>query len=128
MAKAYQNTTIGSRQFDLRLIETIAIISHAIAVHLYLRYEGGLRKPDPEEIHRQIRLPKLPPPLKPAPVQPKLVELFHPSYTYWENYPHGLADIVGYWVEYRLFGGVVLFDRGENGLAVGLPNLQVSSE
>lgn len=29
-------------------------------------------------------------------------------------YPNGLADVVGYWAEYRIFGGIVLFDRGAN--------------
>lgn len=29
------------------------------------------------------------------------------------KYPNGVADIVGYWAETRVFGGVVLFDRRE---------------
>ncbi|EFW17633.1 conserved hypothetical protein [Coccidioides posadasii str. Silveira] len=51
-----------------------------------------------------------PPPRKALPA-----ELYHSSYGFWQQYPNGIADIVGYWVEYRLFGGVVLFDRGETG-------------
>lgn len=31
-----------------------------------------------------------------------------------EQYPNGVADTVGYWAEARIFGGVVVFDRGEN--------------
>lgn len=27
-------------------------------------------------------------------------------------YPHGFADVVGYWAETHIFGGVVVFDRG----------------
>lgn len=30
-----------------------------------------------------------------------------------ERFHNGLADVVGYWAELRIFGGVVLFDRGE---------------
>lgn len=30
------------------------------------------------------------------------------------RYPNGLADVVGYWAETQIFGGVVLFDRGES--------------
>ena len=29
------------------------------------------------------------------------------------QYPDGLADVVGYWAEDRIFGGVVLFDRSQ---------------
>lgn len=102
------------------MLEILAVICHDIAVHLSTQYEGGLRKPDPEAIHRQILLPELPPGIKLAPVKPKATELFHPSYQNWEQYPHGLAEIVGYWAEYRLFGGVMLFDRGESGSEVRL--------
>lgn len=100
------------------MIEVLAVLCHEIAVHLYKQYEGGLRKPDPEEIHQQIPVPELPPRIKLASIKPKPAELFHSSYQNWKQYPHGLADLVGYWAEYRLFGGVVLFDRGESGSAV----------
>lgn len=32
-------------------------------------------------------------------------------YRDFEQYPNGVADIVGYWAEAQIFGGVVLFDR-----------------
>jgi hypothetical protein len=38
------------------------------------------------------------------------------SYGYYvetEQYPDGVADVVGYWAEGRIFGGIVVFDRGE---------------
>lgn len=31
-----------------------------------------------------------------------------------DRYPNGLADVVGYWAEHHIFGGVVLFDRGKS--------------
>ncbi|KAM0541869.1 hypothetical protein ACHAPJ_013059 [Fusarium lateritium] len=37
----------------------------------------------------------------------------HRSYIYHEQYPSGIADVVGYWAEGMIFGGVVVFDRGE---------------
>jgi len=49
------------------------------------------------------------------PIPPKPTELFHPAYQDREQYPEGVADVVGYWAEYCLFGGVFLFDRGESG-------------
>lgn len=38
---------------------------------------------------------------------------FHTSYYYFDQYPQGLADVVGYWAEGQIFGGVVVFDRRE---------------
>lgn len=38
----------------------------------------------------------------------------HGRYSESERYPKGVADVVGYWVEGQIFGGVVLFDRGES--------------
>ena len=38
---------------------------------------------------------------------------YHRAYRAHEQYPRGVADMVGYWAEAKIFGGVVLFDRGE---------------
>lgn len=35
-----------------------------------------------------------------------------------EQYPDGNADIAAYWVEDQIFGGIVLFGRGESGTEV----------
>ena len=43
---------------------------------------------------------------------------FHDHYMRLEDYPFGLLDVVGYWAETQLFGGVVLFDRGDSGFEV----------
>ena len=42
----------------------------------------------------------------------------HEDYHDLQQYPKGVGDVVGYWAEYHLFGGVVLFDRGESGTDV----------
>ncbi|KAF5671327.1 hypothetical protein FDENT_10967 [Fusarium denticulatum] len=39
----------------------------------------------------------------------------HGPYNAVDQYPNGSADSVGYWAEARIFGGVVVFDRGEDG-------------
>lgn len=42
----------------------------------------------------------------------RLPTLFiHKQYRDLEQYPKGAADMVGYWAEAQIFGGVVLFDR-----------------
>ncbi len=39
---------------------------------------------------------------------------FHNDYVYFNNYPRGLLDVVGYWAETQVFGGVLLFDRSDS--------------
>ncbi len=46
------------------------------------------------------------------------VDFYHTSYKEFERYPFGLLNVVGYWAEAQVFGGVLLFDRGESGLEV----------
>ena len=38
----------------------------------------------------------------------------HPEYVMADQYPDGDADVVGYWAENRIFGGVVLLDRSDS--------------
>lgn len=45
----------------------------------------------------------------------------HGSYCEFERYPKGVADMVGYWAESRIFGGVVVFDRGDDEKGVCIP-------
>lgn len=55
-------------------------------------------------------------PLQDLPQKPTY--LYHHDYIDYEQYPLGIADMVGYWAEYQIFGGVVLFDRGGSGKEV----------
>ena len=43
---------------------------------------------------------------------------FHDDYVHFKNYPRGLLDVVGYWAETQVFGGVLLFDRSDSGSQV----------
>ncbi len=116
VAQAYQNASEGSREFILRLLEAVAIICHDIAVNLYIKYEGGINKPAPPPASpRKLPFGIVLPPIPPAPS-----EFFHPYYQNWEQYPNGIPDMAGYWAEMRIFGGVVLFDRGESGTEVDI--------
>lgn len=121
MLQAYQNETPGSRGFQLRLIELIAVACHQIAVFLF--QQGGTKHEGEYDAWRakeselydagadkyQYR------PLEPP------VPLYHSAYTFHDLYPHGIADMVGYWAEAKIFGGVVLFDRGETDNEVRIP-------
>lgn len=43
---------------------------------------------------------------------------FHNDYIHLEDYPFSLLDVVGYWAETQLFGGILLFDRRDSGSEV----------
>ncbi|CAP67156.1 uncharacterized protein PODANS_1_21720 [Podospora anserina S mat+] len=47
-------------------------------------------------------------------IEPHPTLFYHVNYLDYDRYTHGLADVAGYWAEDRIFGGVVLFDRGES--------------
>lgn len=103
----YRVAARGSRQFILRLVEMAAAAVHQIAVKLY-QLETSF--------HKQDGSSSWTPPtghffwtLFPEGSQPTL--FYHSWYENRENYLNGLADMVAYWAEERIFGGVVLFDR-----------------
>lgn len=86
----------------------IAVAIHQIAVYLYnLNLDLGNHKdlvkwvaPADDDIfydfHPDGKLPTL---------------FIHKQYRDIEEYPNRAADMVGYWAEAEIFGGVVLFDR-----------------
>ena len=73
----------------------------------------------PIERHRGPVTPLVNKILKSLPPEPPTV-FYHRAYLDWNQYPSGIADIVGYWAEWCLFGGVILFDRGDSGTDVRL--------
>ncbi|PYI00330.1 hypothetical protein BO78DRAFT_434501 [Aspergillus sclerotiicarbonarius CBS 121057] len=110
VAQAYQNSVVGTRPFRLRLIEITALVMHTVAAHLF-----GLTSQPPY---------KCPPPLQHlGPIRqdmkaagdrtfdPIPTHLYHTHFVDHDQYPMGVADVVGYWAEYHILGGVVLFDR-----------------
>ncbi|KAK3292398.1 uncharacterized protein B0H64DRAFT_329123 [Chaetomium fimeti] len=108
---SYATAAADSLAFETRLIEIIAVALHQLAVILYNlgdlgvhdewkswrppnRYVGSDYWPDPE---------------------PFATLFFVYEFEEHLQYPEGIADMVGYWAENRILGGVVLFDRGESG-------------
>jgi hypothetical protein len=90
-------------QFFLRLIEIVAILCHDVAATLLGKMDGRSGKP--------LMAPD-------SGCQTEYILPAHSDYCDHEYYPRGCADIFGYWAESRLFGGVVLFDRGSEGTQV----------
>jgi len=113
---AYQAASPGSRSFKTRLIELVAVSVHQVAV-LIVHLDTSRHKDDgitswtpPKDdfFYWQYREDGAPPTL-----------FNHQWYLDHKQYPDGVADMVGYWAEARILGGVVLFDRRPAGSAVG---------
>jgi hypothetical protein len=125
--QAYQNAELGSRQFKIRLVELAAASIHQIAIALFL-FQPKLHQGDIESVVRWKEKRKWVEldgrgwwgePL----FDPRPTLFFHHAYIEPDQYPHGLADVAGYWAEDRIFGGVVLFDRGPSGYEACSPSL-----
>ena len=94
----------------MRLIELAAVAIHQIAVQLYeldtsLHKNDGIASWEPPKDHPIFWF------YNPDGAPPTLFQ--HREYRFYDQYPDGVADGVGYWAESRIFGGVVLFDRRE---------------
>ncbi|KAJ0123807.1 hypothetical protein J7T55_012277 [Diaporthe amygdali] len=105
--RRYQSAPIGSRASKLPLIELIAVAVHTIAAQHFKQVNGGLHRNEKypsDEYYAQFTWRRR----KPTPFS--LWRYDDP-----EQYPDGNADIAAYWAEDQIFGGIVLFDRGESG-------------
>ncbi|KAI0005225.1 hypothetical protein F4779DRAFT_621142 [Xylariaceae sp. FL0662B] len=112
--QAFQNSALDSDEFNLRLIELTAVACHQVAVHLY-QLDDGVHKHQEHETWLEEALSHLPEDQPyAARLLPPATTFFHWHYQASHQYPHGIADVVGYWAEAKIFGGVVVFDRGES--------------
>ncbi|KAF4438872.1 hypothetical protein F53441_12693 [Fusarium austroafricanum] len=104
----FQAAAPGSRSFRIRLVEIVAVSIHQIARILFQISESP---------HKEEGIIEWAPPKSASlywgycPEGPLPTMFYHPWYKSYERYPHGIADMVGYWAEARIIGGVVLFDR-----------------
>ena len=48
------------------------------------------------------------------------VDFYHVKYRRFQRYPFGLLNVVGYWAETQIFGGVLVFEHEEDGSGVRL--------
>ncbi|KAF5017836.1 hypothetical protein F66182_10207 [Fusarium sp. NRRL 66182] len=113
---AFNDTTVGSRGFHLRFIELVVVACHQLAVHLY-NLDDGAHKHEVVDTwlqqHRMESVLNRAARIFPGTYYLPPTAFFHRFYTHYEQYPCGVADVVGYWAEGMIFGGVVVFDRGE---------------
>jgi len=113
LVEAFGKSAPQSKEFYLRLIELLAVSCHGFAVEIFQLDEVtekhkiyDIWRESPRDMTRwdSFRDP---------------TAFTHGPYIAVDQYPNGAADTVGYWAEARIFGGVVVFDRGEDGTGVG---------
>ncbi|KAJ4310291.1 hypothetical protein N0V84_011043 [Fusarium piperis] len=116
---AFGKATLGSKEFNLRLIELVVVACHQIAAYLF-SLDNGVHKH--EVYDNWMRQQLIESVLQSRPGKARSMyrippaAFFHSAYVYPEQYPQGLGDVAGYWAEGKIFGGVVIFDRGETEL------------
>ncbi|KAK4202609.1 hypothetical protein QBC40DRAFT_41203 [Triangularia verruculosa] len=110
LLNSYRRAIIGSKQFSTRLIELVSVALHGIAVILFqldIRLHDGdvdaiVQWTEDDSAGGELGLPVIP---------PRVTIFNHPYYLDDDVYPDGVADVVGYWAEDRILGGVTTFDR-----------------
>ncbi|RYC91895.1 hypothetical protein BFJ63_vAg5338 [Fusarium oxysporum f. sp. narcissi] len=109
LLQAFSKASAQSKEFHLRLLELLAVSCHQIAVQIFQLDDVAERhniydiwRHSPRDMTKwdSFRDP---------------TAFSHGPYIAVDQYPNGAADSVGYWAEARIFGGVVVFDRGEDG-------------
>ncbi|PGH01798.1 hypothetical protein AJ80_08965 [Polytolypa hystricis UAMH7299] len=98
-AQRFQDSQMFSSSFNMHLLELAAIAIHEMAGNLFAAFhpDGEPRSTDVGQ--QQFR-----------PVN--TISLSTMCYAVSGRYPRGSLDVVGYWAETHIFGGVVVFDRG----------------
>lgn len=112
----YQSHPAGSKASKLPLVELIAVAIHRIAVLLFKA--GNFLK---ERGLQDVIFCKTSGGWRQPTVVSHSTAFVLPGYADPSQYPEeGTAELPGYWAENQIFGGVVLFQRGESGTEVSL--------
>ncbi|KLU90633.1 hypothetical protein MAPG_10485 [Magnaporthiopsis poae ATCC 64411] len=113
LLRAFNTARVGSPEFDLRLVEMTVVACHSIAVRLFQMDDSvHWRSLHMDWLASEMQIQVLSQRFYSVPLP--MTPFHHRSYTAFEQYPNGEADIVGYWAECMIFGGVVVFDRGKS--------------
>lgn len=112
--RGIQEAEDGSEQFKFRLIELVAVACHQVGSHLYELDSGPHPHSLYEKWHRKVTEERN------SGVQSRRYTyssksvFSHRAFQVSPQYPRGFADTAGYWAEGQVFGGVIIFDRGES--------------
>ncbi|KAI1977664.1 ADP-ribose diphosphatase [Ophidiomyces ophidiicola] len=101
VAQQFQDSKVFSSFFNMHLLELVAIIIHEMSGNLFHKFHPN-GEPHTIDVNQKQFCPA------------NSVSLSTMCYTVSGRYPRGVLDVVGYWAETHIFGGVVVFDRGPN--------------
>ncbi|KAK4223689.1 hypothetical protein QBC38DRAFT_459100 [Podospora fimiseda] len=118
LLRSYSRAPISSRPFFLRLVELIASVLHEIGALLF-QLNLRLHQGDVDAVTKWTAEPGDEELLRPT-------LLNHMLYMDHDVYPSGVADMVGFWAEDRIIGGVTVFDRRSEE-AGAFPNIYLLS-
>lgn len=123
LVRDYQRTEPGSKAFNVNLVELVAVTLHQIGVLLF-QLDFRMHQGDIDSI-TNWKMPRVEG-LVDVPPRPTLFS--HHADLDADIYPEGVADIVGYWSEDRILGGVEVFDRrAEDASSIEIPNVYFHS-
>ncbi|KAF4443139.1 hypothetical protein F53441_11538 [Fusarium austroafricanum] len=109
----FQATNSGSEQFNLRLIELVVVACHQIGAYLFELDDGAHKHKFYQDWIEKVLEEKEAGVESRRYCDPPPIAFSHRVYRFPEQYPRGVADMAGYWAESKIFGGVIVFDRGE---------------
>ncbi|OTA98491.1 hypothetical protein M426DRAFT_17356 [Hypoxylon sp. CI-4A] len=114
---------------DLWLLELTAVALHEISVYLFQKGDCVHDLHHTSESSQTIKYVTewQRPPDDWLPIMSWPTLFTHPGFTAVEQYPNSVADIVGYWAEDRILGGVTLFDHSRTWGADDEPNIYFQS-
>ena len=110
VSQKYQNAPSGTYEHLLRLVQIAAASLNALAGMIYVsrHRDMELNPPDPPGgSHRLFHR-----------TDDFYVKFYNTDYRHFQEYPFGLLNVVGYWAETEIFGGVLLFEHDEIGSGV----------
>ncbi|KAL2376071.1 hypothetical protein RJZ90_007752 [Blastomyces dermatitidis] len=97
-AERFQRSTVqpSSADFQRGLLDLVVSMVHDLAINIFGELHRFKYQNTPHQGLERALLP----------------DFRHPKYLQSYLYPHGPTELVGYWMETRLFGGVVVFEHG----------------
>ncbi|RFU33322.1 hypothetical protein B7463_g3005, partial [Scytalidium lignicola] len=100
IVQAYQDVPSNSWQFKLRLIEVVAFALHTLAGTIYQSNHPEVDIYTDSE-SKETQIPHY------------YLDFYHMAYMAYGEYPRGVLNMIGYWIETRIFGGVILVEHDE---------------
>lgn len=104
----------GSIDSILRFLEIASALVHDIMSKVYVDFHNET----PDEFWRGYKSPYCRLNYHSYRCCPLYGRLYHPAYDYERGLKNSLGSVVGYWAETVIFGGPVIFTRGEAGTEV----------